>query len=59
MFFCKDGLWKSHKRGRTSYAALMAEGLADPDEIWLWAREVPSDASPGQFYQALTRGEST
>ncbi|WP_283177501.1 PBECR2 nuclease fold domain-containing protein [Gemmobacter sp. 24YEA27] len=55
MFFGNDGRWKGYKRGHASYAALIAEALADPDEIWLGVREVPLDAHPGQFDQALTR----
>lgn len=55
MFFGNDGSWKGYKRGHAAYAALIAEAILDPDEIWVGVREVPLDAHPGQFDQALTR----
>ncbi len=55
MFFGNNGSWKGYKRGHATYAALIAEALMDPDEIWLGVREIGLDAHPGFFDQALTR----
>ena len=55
MFFNAEGEWKGGKRGHATHAALIAEALLDPDEIWLGVREVPVPGFPGQFEAVVTR----
>lgn len=55
MFFGHDGLWKGYKRGHATHAALIAEAMTDPDEIWIGVREVPLEKHPGEFDLTLTR----
>ncbi len=49
------GGWKGAKRGHGDHAALLAEALRDPDEIWLGVREVPIEGFPDEFELQLTR----
>lgn len=51
----QSGAWKGSKRGHAEYAALLAEVIMDPDEIWLGVREVPVEGHPGQTEQMITR----
>lgn len=37
------------KRGRGEYAALLAEAIMNPDEVWMGVRAVPVDAVSGYF----------
>jgi hypothetical protein len=55
IFRAPDGTWKGDKRGHATHAALLAEAIRDPDEIWLGVREVPVPGFPGVVEPVLTR----
>ena len=55
MFREHSGAWKGLKRGHGDHAALLAEAMIDPDEIWLGVREVPVDTFPGYTELMVTR----
>lgn len=55
MFFRPDGTWKGDKRGHGTYAALLAEAIMDPDEIWLGLRQVKDHSFPGFAEPMVTR----
>ena len=49
LFLEHSGASKLMKRGRGEYAALLAEAIMNPDEIWMGVRAVPVDAVSGYF----------
>jgi hypothetical protein len=55
LFRANSGEWKVTKRGRDIYAAMIAEAIADPDEIWLGVRTRRLDDQPGYEDQVVTR----
>lgn len=55
LFRAHSGDWKTGKRGHGDHAALLAEAILDPDEIWLGVREVELDDVPGYREQMITR----
>lgn len=55
MFFARNGAWKGDKPGHATYAALIAEALQDPDEIWLGVRPAPVPGFPDAVDQVVTR----
>lgn len=55
LFRDRSGAWKTGKRGHGDHAALLAEAITDPDEIWLGVREVETDLFPGYREQMVTR----
>ena len=55
LFLEHSGRSKTFKRGRGDYAALLAEAIMNPDEIWLGVRSVPVDEHPGYEDLMVTR----
>jgi hypothetical protein len=55
MFRDGRGDWKGTKRGHGEYAALLAEAVMDPDEIWMGLRNLPDEAHPGYQDLMITR----
>ncbi|AEI71121.1 hypothetical protein [EBPR siphovirus 4] len=55
LFWRPDGGWKGGKRGHGAYAALMAEAIMDPDEIWMGLRQVPDLRFPDYVEPMVTR----
>lgn len=55
MFRDGRGDWKGTKRGHGEYAALLAEAVTDPDEIWMGLRNLPDEAHPGYQDPMITR----
>lgn len=55
LFQTWDGKWKLTKRGRETHAAMLAEAIMDPDEIWLGLREKPLDAFEGYSDLVVSR----
>lgn len=55
IFKTHSGEWKALKRGHGDHAALIAEAIMDPDEIWLGVREVPDKDHPGYSEIMVTR----
>ncbi|MDN5785737.1 PBECR2 nuclease fold domain-containing protein [Pseudorhodobacter sp.] len=55
LFRAHSGGWKGLKRGHGDHAALLAEAIMDPDEIWLGLREVPVLGLPDYVEQMITR----
>lgn len=55
LFRGRNGEWKVTKRGRETYAGLLAEAIMDPDEIWLGLRSKPLDAHDGVLDVVMSR----
>ncbi|MFN3313273.1 MAG: PBECR2 nuclease fold domain-containing protein [Hyphomonas sp.] len=51
----RDGTYKADKRGRGRFAAMMAEAMRDPDEIWLGVSEKKDPIVPDQKELFLDR----